>query len=48
MNRWVQRWVQRWAQRWAQRGSNPRHLGCKPSALPLSYTPDARDGHGTG
>src|SRR6478609_8459952 len=24
---------------WARQGSNLRPLGCKPSALPLSYTP---------
>ena len=28
---------------WAQRGSNPRHLPCKGSALPLSYTPRSAD-----
>src|SRR5215212_7888327 len=30
---------------WAQRGSNPRHLPCKGSALPLSYTPGSCGAH---
>jgi hypothetical protein len=29
----------RWSSRWARQGSNLRPLGCKPSALPLSYAP---------
>src|SRR4029453_12882603 len=28
---------------WAKRGSNPRHLPCKGSALPLSYPPGSND-----
>jgi hypothetical protein len=29
----------RWSGWWARQGSNLRPLGCKPSALPLSYAP---------
>ena len=32
----------RWSSRWARQGSNLRPLGCKPSALPLSYAPSPR------
>ncbi len=31
---------------WARQGSNLRPLGCKPSALPLSYAPGTGPGPG--
>jgi hypothetical protein len=31
-----------WSGWWARQGSNLRPLGCKPSALPLSYAPGYR------
>jgi hypothetical protein len=31
-----------WSDWWARQGSNLRPLGCKPSALPLSYAPGSR------
>ena len=38
--------IEPWPGWWARQGSNLRPLGCKPSALPLSYAPRGRTGRG--